>query len=127
MAPSIFGRIRGYLPFAQKSGYAPVKDAIVAPSLFYISPIQLWIGPLISKVTKAATLEEEWLPEFAHSATALRDVFCPLKGDEPSIRSFLLQFETGGMLLLGAALEVCRVALCANALSRLEMALTGYL
>lgn len=96
--------------FGHASGCESTHDGTSAPRLFFLSPIQLWLGPLISKVTKSETLDDDWLPEFAQSATLLRDVFAPLKGEHASFMSFLMQFETGGMLLLGALLEVCHFA-----------------
>lgn len=106
----MLGRLWRFLPFvASSQAYAPLLEGsknVTAPKLFFASPAQLWIGPLISKVNKAGTLEEDWLPKLNQSAARLRVVFNALKREDGGFVPFLLQFEIGGMLLIGALLEV---------------------
>ncbi|XWW96772.1 hypothetical protein V2A60_004752 [Cordyceps javanica] len=96
-----------YTPIEEDDAAAYSKDATKAPSLFFVSPAQLWIGSLIARVNKAGEIEQDWLPRFRRDATALRALFEPLRGGEGGgVWPFLMQFEIGGMLLLGALLEV---------------------
>lgn len=88
----------------------PTSDESVAtdPLLYSISPVQLWIGRLVSRVCKAETMEDGWLPVFSCASAHLRAVAAPLYTKHPAATlSFLLQKETGGMLFCGAVLEVC--------------------
>lgn len=94
------------------STYAPVDDnnadktpkgTVKVPSLLFLSPVQLWIGSLIARVNKAGEIEQSCLPHFKRNATTLRALYEPL---QDGVWPFLLQFEIGGMLLLGALLEV---------------------
>ncbi|KAJ3492703.1 hypothetical protein NLG97_g5201 [Lecanicillium saksenae] len=82
------------------------KEATKVSSLFFISPAQLWIGSLISRVNKAGEIEQDWLPRFKRDATKLRALFEPLRDANGGFWPFLLQFEIGGMLLVGATLEI---------------------
>ncbi|KAJ6785291.1 hypothetical protein PWT90_01091 [Aphanocladium album] len=109
----LFGRLFGKSPSTQN--YAPIgdddvvkcpKEATKVSSLFFVSPAQLWIGSLISRVNKAGEIEQDWLPHFKRDATKLRALFEPLQDENGSVWYFLLQFEIGGMLLLGAVLEI---------------------
>lgn len=108
MASALGRRLWRALAFTGSSlpEYSPLADVFVAPSWFFLSPGQLWISPLISRVNKATTIEEDWLPQFDQSAAALRTVFAVLGEQHGGVVAFLLQFDTGGMLVLGGALEV---------------------
>lgn len=81
-------------------------NATKPSSTFFISPAQLWIGSLISRVNKSGEIEKDWLPRFKRTATKLRALYEPLKNGKAGFRPFLMQFEIGGMLILGALLEV---------------------
>lgn len=107
---ALLKRLFGKSPSA--STYAPVdndnadkapKEAAKVPSLFFLSPVQLWIGSLIARVNKAGEIEQSWLPHFKRNATTLRALYETL---QDGVWPFLLQFEIGGMLLLGTFLEV---------------------
>ncbi|KGQ04390.1 ABC transporter C family member 1 [Beauveria bassiana D1-5] len=86
------------------------RARLCGSTLFFLSPAQLWIGSLISRVNKATTIEEDWLPQFDQSAAALRRVFGALRGQHGGVAAFLLQFDTGGMLVLGGASEMMSAA-----------------
>ncbi|KAJ4855595.1 ABC transporter domain-containing protein [Trichoderma breve] len=91
----------------------PVLGESVAtdPLLYSISPVQLWIGRLVSRVCKAKTLEDGWLPVFSCASAHLRGVAAPLYAKRPAAAlSFLMQKETGGMLFCGAILEALSAA-----------------
>lgn len=67
--------------------------------------MQLWLGPLISRANKAGVIEEDWLPQLPSTTEKLRLLFGPLAKDGCGLTLFIIQFEIGGMLLLGAFLE----------------------
>lgn len=94
------------------SAYAPIdnddagtysKEATKVSAFFFLSPAQLWVDSLIARVNKAGEIEQSWLPQFKRNTTTLRALYEPL---QDGVWPFLLQFEIGGMLLLGALLEV---------------------
>lgn len=89
-------------------------DSVATDPLFYsISPAQLWIGRLVSRVCNAKTMEDGWLPIFSCASARLRAVAAPLYAKRPAAAlRFLLQKETGGMLFCGAVLEVCIASSC---------------
>lgn len=94
-------------------GPVPGESVATDPLLYSISPVQLWIGRLVSRVCKAKTLEDGWLPVFSCASAHLRGVAAPLYAKRPAAAlSFLLQKETGGMLFCGAILEVCIILSC---------------
>ncbi|UKZ95219.1 uncharacterized protein TrAFT101_010069 [Trichoderma asperellum] len=85
---------------------APDESVATDPLLYSISPVQLWIGRLVSRVCKAKTMEDGWLPIFSCASAHLRTVAAPLYAKRPAAAlKFLLQKETGGMLFCGAMLE----------------------
>lgn len=111
---ALFNRLFGksasaddYVPIEEYDAETPSKNATKVSSFFFVSPVQLWVGSLISKVNKAGEIEQDWLPHFTRNATKLRALYEPLKYENGDVWPFLLQFEIGGMLLLGALLEVC--------------------
>ncbi|GFP57227.1 multidrug resistance-associated protein 4 [Trichoderma asperellum] len=85
---------------------APDESVATDPLFYSISPVQLWIGRLVSRVCKAKTMEDGWLPIFSCASAHLRTVAAPLYAKRPAAAlKFLLQKETGGMLFCGAILE----------------------
>jgi hypothetical protein len=94
------------------------------PLLYSVSPLQLWVGRLVSRVNKAKTMEDGWLPVFSSASTHLRTVFAALQRDRRPILAFLLQMETGGMLLGGAFLEV--ISLRQNCNCKLHLSLQPF-
>ncbi len=93
-----------YAPIDEEDADTYTKESTKVPSLFFVSPAQLWIGSLIARVNKAGEIEPSWLPQFKRNATTLRALYEPLQSG--GVWPFLMQFEIGGMLLLGALLEV---------------------
>lgn len=92
---------------------APDESVATDPLFYSISPVQLWIGRLVSRVCKAKTMEDGWLPIFSCASAHLRTVAAPLYAKRPAAAlKFLLQKETGGMLFCGAILEVCIASSC---------------
>ncbi|KAF3069892.1 ABC transporter C family member 10 [Trichoderma lentiforme] len=92
-------------------GPVPGESVATDPLLYSISPVQLWIGRLVSRVCKAKTLEDGWLPVFSCASAHLRGVAAPLYAKRPAAAlSFLMQKETGGMLFCGAILEALSAA-----------------
>ncbi|KAH8648547.1 P-loop containing nucleoside triphosphate hydrolase protein [Xylariales sp. PMI_506] len=82
-------------------------DAIATdPFLYNLSPAQLWVGRLVTRINKADSMNDDWLPVFSCASTYLRTVFAALQRDRRPVLGFLLQKETGGMLLVSAILEV---------------------
>lgn len=98
-----------YAPINQDDVTEASKKATRVSPVFFISPAQLWIGSLISRVNKAGEIEQDWLPQFKPTATKLRSLYEPLAKGNGGVRPFLLQFEIGGMLLLGALLEASQI------------------
>ncbi|EHK26736.1 uncharacterized protein TRIVIDRAFT_34120 [Trichoderma virens Gv29-8] len=89
----------------------PGDSVVTDPLLYSISPVQLWINRLVSRVCKAKTLEDGWLPVFSCASAHLRAVAAPLYAKHTaSALSFLMQKETGGMLFCGAILEALSAA-----------------
>ncbi|KAF3767031.1 P-loop containing nucleoside triphosphate hydrolase protein [Cryphonectria parasitica EP155] len=84
------------------------QDGPVAidPLLYYVSPLQLWLGKLVSAVNKTGIMENEWLPVFSKASAHLRLVFAKIRSEHGAKAAFIFQWETGGMLLLGVTLEL---------------------
>ncbi|KAL7952495.1 P-loop containing nucleoside triphosphate hydrolase protein [Trichoderma compactum] len=98
-----------------RQGPAAGESVATDPLLYSISPVQLWIGRLVSRVCKAKTLEDGWLPVFSCASAHFRGVATPLYAKRAGeALSFLIQKETGGMLFCGAILEVLIVTLAAT-------------
>lgn len=76
------------------------------PLLYYLSPLQLWLGQVVSLVNRTGTIENEWLPVFTRASAHLRSVFARIRSEHGPKAAFMFQWETGGMLLLSIALEV---------------------
>ncbi|KAK0756023.1 hypothetical protein N5P37_011396 [Trichoderma harzianum] len=94
-----------------RQGPVPGESVATDPLLYSISPVQLWIGRLVSRVCKAKTLEDGWLPVFSCASAHLRGVAAPLYAKRPAAAlSFLMQKETGGMLFCGVILEALSAA-----------------
>ncbi|KAK2616712.1 hypothetical protein QQS21_000324 [Conoideocrella luteorostrata] len=89
-----------------------VRDSNVAndPLLYSVSPVQWWLGRLVSRICKAKTMEDDWLPVFSCASARLRDVATPLQAKHSAALKFLMQKHTGGMLLAGAILETLSAA-----------------
>lgn len=92
--------------FSRKA-HSPSDSGPVAldPWLFYVSPLQLWLDGLVYVVGKAETLDNTWLPIFSVASSHLRLVFSRIHHEHCPTAAFLLQWEVGGMLLLGFVLE----------------------
>lgn len=74
--------------------------------MFYVSPLQLWLDRLVDVVGKAGTMDNSWLPVFTIASSHLRLVHARLHHEGRPIAAFFFQWEVGGMLLLGFALEL---------------------
>jgi len=89
--------------------YAPLSDGSEKPPIladfrfFFVSPLQIWLDGIISRVGRSGIVEDDRLPRFSCGSSYLRAV---LRIFFYSILSFLCQPEIAGMLLLGAVLEV---------------------
>ncbi|OAQ95919.1 hypothetical protein LLEC1_04564 [Akanthomyces lecanii] len=64
-----------YAPIDDEDAEKNSKEATRVPSLFFVSPVQLWIGSLIARVNKAGEIEQSWLPQFKRNAATLRALF----------------------------------------------------
>lgn len=74
MATTLPARLWRALPFARASdAYFVLQEKVEAPALFFASPAQLWLGPLISRANKAGVVEEDWLPQLPRSTEKLCD------------------------------------------------------
>ncbi|KAM7198968.1 multidrug resistance-associated protein 4 [Rhypophila sp. PSN 637] len=86
----------------------------IDPPLFFVSPFQLWVGRLVSRVNKSGgVLDDRWLPKFpSRGSASLRRIFsefvkaCPESGSSRGPWAFVLQFEVGVMVMLGFVLEL---------------------
>lgn len=76
------------------------------PLFYYLSPLQLWLGQVVSLVNRTGTVENEWLPAFTRASAHLRSVLARIRSEHGPKAAFMFQWETGGMLLLGVFLEV---------------------
>lgn len=79
------------------------------PLLSSISPLQLWLDRLVALVNSTGTLETRWLPVFTIASSRLRSVFAKIQSGRHARARFFCQWETGGMLILGVALEAGRI------------------
>lgn len=91
-----------------------IKD----PFLYRISPLAGWLTSTIVRVKKADYFGIEELPTFAKNAEHLKAYAQPLKSGKLS--AFFLQYEVGGLLLLGALLEVFTPTSLPRTLSRAD-------
>jgi hypothetical protein len=93
--------------------YTPLSDGNESPpafaadfSVFFVTPLQIWLGRLVSQVWKAGSIEDDWLPRFSCNSSHLRAVAAALGKNHHAKLAFLGQREIIGMLLLGAMFEV---------------------
>ncbi|KAJ9137445.1 Spermidine/putrescine import ATP-binding protein potA [Pleurostoma richardsiae] len=76
------------------------------PLLFYLSPLQLWVGRLVARVNESGDMENSWLPKFTKASQHLRGIFNQLRRGSGLKAALLLNWEMAGMLLLGGILEL---------------------
>jgi len=92
----------------------PLESVAYDPPLFYISPLQIWVGRLVNRAVAAETMQDVWLPVFSCASGKLREVFKKSRKKHGPKMAFLAQWEVGGLLLLSAALEVRAMGRCSS-------------
>jgi hypothetical protein len=95
-----------YTPLRETEGNDNAGSAGIDYNFYYLSPFQIWAGKIVSRVYATGIIQNDWLPRFPTNSNHLRYVFKEARELRRTRGRFLWQKELGGMLMLGAFLEV---------------------